>query len=153
MENSLPEVNNETQETTPITRRVARPRHCEGKPAAGTPPTEAVEKLAQWAKEAKQRSVPSVPDDPRFMSQYPTLWTFLTYTAVDGILKQPSRFSVTCDGGVFRFTFADPTAKKTFTITALTFEEGMARLDRAITSSDTVWSTIGRRQQGWQKVK
>ncbi len=153
MENSVHEANNDTQETAALPRRAIRPRNPQSPSASKPAPSEAVEKLAQWAKEAQQRGIPSVPDDPGFSTRFPTLWTFLTYTAIEGIVKQPSRFSVTCDGGVFRFTFADPTAKKTFTITALTFEEGMARLDRAITSSDTVWSTIGRRQQGWQKVK
>lgn len=114
-------------------------------------PAEAV--LAKWAHEA-QDPQGIMPDyDPDFSASFPNLWIFLTWREVGKFQKQPGSVSVRAEGTGWRLQYFDPTAKRSCAVLATTLMEGLRKLDQAVVSDETVWTSTDRRTKEWKERK
>lgn len=108
--------------------------------------------LIKWKEESEAQGV--LPDfDPAFAAKYPNLWVFLTWREVQDASKDPGSFSCRIDGTGFKITYSDPTAKRSLTVVATTYEEAMKNLDLAIVADNQPWVIRGQRNRTWRKKK
>jgi len=109
-------------------------------------------KLAQWVMEADS-DAKDLQWDPEFSLRYPNLWVFLTWRILGSVERAPGRLSLSADGQAWRASYYDPSTRRSCSAMGTSIDDVLARLDKAITAPDTVWSGGQRKFSGFRKRK
>jgi len=109
--------------------------------------------LAKWAEEASggQGMLPDF--DGEFSASFPALWTFLTWTQIGKMKKEPGSVSMRAEGTGWKLTYYDPSALRSCSVASTTLMEGLRKLDAALVHPDTLWVRTDRRKKGWTEKK
>lgn len=95
----------------------------------------------------------SIPDDDEARKRWPTLWSFLTRSDVNGELaKDPAAFSVRLGLGAWLVTLTDASLEVTITSTSPVLAEVIDCLEQTITDPNAPWAPWRRSEGNFRKV-
>ena len=121
------------------------------KPKAPVVKTETLvqQRMMHMARETTGQLKHPLPDDELFRENYPSLWAWLTATQIaEAFEKERPRLAFLIDGSHWKVTLTDNALECSLSSAGNTFQDALARLERAVLDPEATWSRWKKRGKG-----